>query len=503
MSPVKDEPLKLEDVQGVVVRNYRDLPHAYFVALTFPDDWVERTRAWLNQLRQRVTRASMSNAQVAAQGMALNVAFTVSGMRALGLDDPTIQTFPRELIEGMATPHRQRLLGDDQEATVPQKWRWGGPATARVDGMLFVYADGEQRLDRLLLAEIKAAADAGIKLATAPIKSSLLGNKTRKEHFGFDDGISQPYLRQFDSNPEARSVPADDQTPLGEVLLGYNDVYEQLPESPSVPADQATKDVGLPVSEGRCDLGRNGSYVVFRQLAQDVRGFWRYLDHCAEGDTRRRQELAEKIVGRKTDGRPLASHRPARQDQLPYGEEGNEEYQGDVSYARDPRGEGCPLASHIRRSNPRDGLGKSEVESRLVAQRHRLLRRGRPYGRPVDPGFDIDKIVHSDDDQAERGMNFITFNTDIGRQFEFVQRSWVNSVKFNGLYNEADPLVSPRAPGCTFSMPTTGGIRRRLTELPRFITIRGGAYLFLPGMQALAYLGSPLRFTGATTSSAA
>jgi hypothetical protein len=75
----------------------------------------------------------------------------------------------------------------------------------------------------------------------------------------------------------------------------------------------------------------------------------------------------------------------------------------------------------------------------------------------------------------------------LSRQFEFIQHTWVLSPKFDGLYEDPDPLIGP--PGRTFTIqarPT----RRRVTELPAFVTVRGGAYFFLPGLRALRWIGS-------------
>jgi hypothetical protein len=33
-------------------------------------------------------------------------------------------------------------------------------------------------------------------------------------------------------------------------------------------------------------------------------------------------------------------------------------------------------------------------------------------------------------------------------------------------------------------------VRRRYTDLPRFVAVRGGAYFFLPGLRALRYLAA-------------
>jgi hypothetical protein len=69
------------------------------------------------------------------------------------------------------------------------------------------------------------------------------------------------------------------------------------------------------------------------------------------------------------------------------------------------------------------------------------------------------------------------------------------STKFSGLTGESDPLLGNREaiPGCPvtddFNVPQDGGVRRRLTSVPQLVTVRGGAYFFLPGLRALKYIG--------------
>ena len=84
---------------------------------------------------------------------------------------------------------------------------------------------------------------------------------------------------------------------------------------------------------------------------------------------------------------------------------------------------------------------------------------------------------------------------NLRRQFEFVQETWLNGPKFSGLTHERDPLVGsgpPLASGDgreTFSLQGEG--MRRSCSLERFVTMRGGAYLFLPGLRGLSYLAEP------------
>jgi deferrochelatase/peroxidase EfeB len=167
----------------------------------------------------------------------------------------------------------------------------------------------------------------------------------------------------------------------------------------------------------------------------------------------------------------------------------------------DANGFKCPIGSHVRRSNPRDTLGPDAATALATANRHRILRRGRSYGhRPADPRVD---------DGIDRGLLFLCLNSDIERQFEFVQQTWVNNPVFGGLNGEVDPLIGNISKTETPSVnPSPGNsdsgdaqrdaiftvqadpLRTRVHNLERFVTVKGGAYFFLPSIRALRYLAS-------------
>jgi len=117
----------------------------------------------------------------------------------------------------------------------------------------------------------------------------------------------------------------------------------------------------------------------------------------------------------------------------------------------------------------------------MTGKRHRLLRRGRPYGPPIADRYQPDGV--------SRGLVFITLNANIERQFEFVQHAWITSPNFAGLYDEADPLLGGRtlAPDA-FTIPGCP-VRQRLQGILPHISTIGGAYFFLPGIRALRWLG--------------
>jgi deferrochelatase/peroxidase EfeB len=123
---------------------------------------------------------------------------------------------------------------------------------------------------------------------------------------------------------------------------------------------------------------------------------------------------------------------------------------------------------------------------------HRIVRRGREYGTRLTPE---EALAPGGSADPESGLHFICLNANICRQFEFLQNAWLNGTKFSGLTNESDPLLGNRVPipACPvtsdFTLQNSGGLRRRISGMPQFIKVRGGAYFFLPGIRALRYFG--------------
>src|SRR5262249_38164367 len=141
------------------------------------------------------------------------------------------------------------------------------------------------------------------------------------------------------------------------------------------------------------------------------------------------------------------------------------DHNNDFRYRHDPVGATCPRGAHIRRVNPRDALDGQDV----VVGRHRMLRRGMPYGVWLPDG--------AADEEPGRGLIFIALQADIHRQFEFVQTTWINHGDFAGLgSNDRDPVVGPNdLPGSgSFLIP--GAAPPFVFHLPRFVTTRGGGY---------------------------
>jgi len=445
---------ELHDIQGLVARGYGDLATARFVLLGIDDS--AAARSWLGALGPKLTASDAR-----PQERAVNVALTSSGLAKLGVPSDVLELFALEFAGGMTTPHRRRMLGD-VGPDAPERWDWGGPARP-IDALLLLYANDEPTL-AALHAEQTSALPGGVRAIRTLGTSDLQGY----EPFGFRDGISQPIVEGLSKKgPPAQTVR------FGEFVLGYPNEHGRY-----------TDDLLL---ERSPELGRNGTYLVFRQLRQDVGGFWRFLDEAARGpdgsaDADRRTRLAAGLVGRWPSGAPLVLAPEADDPALGTA--------NDFAYHRDdPGGTRCPLGAHIRRANPRDTLDPrpGTEDSLRINRRHRILRRGREYGTPltVEDALDSEGAEGAGD---ERGLHFMCLNASIARQFELVHFTWLNSPKFVGLYDDSDPIVGPSQPfGGTFTIQSEA-LRQRLTDVPRFVSVRGGAYFFMPGIRATEHL---------------
>lgn len=459
--------LDLGDLQGIVARAFAQHRAASYFILQVADAAAART--WLGS-------AAVTDASARPTGPVLNVAFTAAGLGALGLDAGTLARFSTEFTDGMAHPHRSQVLGDTG-AFAPSAWRWGGPSTPPVHIVAMLFAPDDAQLAGAS-STFSAGLGAGGITEVLRLDTSDHGDR---EPFGFTDGISQPIVEGL-----SKSGPAANTVKAGEFILGYPNEYGLYTDRPVLPASAPGAGVlpRDPAGSGGADLGRNGTYVAFRQLRQDVIGFWRYLGSAtraagggANGEAATR--LGARIVGRWPGGAPLVLS-PDRDD--PSLAAAN-----DFAYhAPDPAGLRCPIGAHVRRANPRDSLDPKpgSQQSVDVGKRHRILRRGREYG----PAATSEQLASGVEDGAERGIYFACLNANLARQFEFIQHTWINNPKFAGLYDDPDPLVAVRrGPDDCFTMPARP-VRSRVKSLPQFVTVQGGAYLFLPGLKAIRYL---------------
>jgi Dyp-type peroxidase family len=446
-----DVPTELDDIQGLVFSGWTDHPHAGFLFARLGD--AARARRWLADLIPQVTRTPKARRPAAGR---LQVAISATGLAALGVPDDVVAMLPREVAAGMA--RRQRALADSD----PAGWELGGPDDP-LDVVVMIYARDAAARGHAIDRQRAALVAAGATVRPAELSCTLM----QREHFGFADGLSQPFLAGL--HPESHR--GEDQIATGEILLGYRNAYDRVAPTPHW---------------GDVDLGRNGTYLVFRKLEQDVAGLWGWVAAQARrlaASPAEAEELTEliaaKLVGRWKSGASLALAPDADDPAFAAPDQLNA-----FNYLRhDADGLRCPIASHVRRANPRDARGGSHEQSKTVVNRHRIVRRGRSYGEPMD----LARARTGVHDGTSRGLYFLCLQASVARGFEFIQQTWLANPGFLGLHREPDPIIGNRAGTCHLTIPAAP-LRLRLTDVPAIVTNRGGGYFLLPSLTALARL---------------
>ena len=216
-------------------------------------------------------------------------------------------------------------------------------------------------------------------------------------------------------------------------------------------AGAVNPDFGASGANAPRDFGRNGTFIVIRQLDQDTSEFDEFVKLAADEHknhpgmpkhlttaAEREEWIGAKMVGRWKDGTSLMRypHRPGSEFQP---KNPGPKYVKPAAYpdndflfgAEDPQGRRCPFGAHIRRANPRESFVPGSMEQLGITNRHRILRAGRGY---TAEGSGIDG-------SAMPGLLFMCFNSEIERQFEFIQQTWAMAWQFHDLENEVDPLL--------------------------------------------------------------
>jgi Dyp-type peroxidase family len=552
--------LDLADIQGNILRDYGNkFPFARFFFLRINN--AAAGRAFILALGPKITNAIAWKDDPNYPGdltqpcppVAINIAFTFFGLVALELPTGTLAGLPSEFIDGMAA--RKHILGDDGGArcreqresalafyaptTAPAHWDpvWtdrddiGRPtvhvmvamnAQMKPDGS----AVGELEVETRWLVELCKKLDNGVELMPGNAggeselyqdASAVMETKggvvkpTSKEHFGFTDGFGNPVFEgQYPPGRDkiaavggGKIMPGPEQRwePLatGEFLLGHPDEAQEIPGA------------SMPLA-----FSRNGTFVAYRKLHQNVGRFRDYIADTAKTYARVMnvdlEEAAEtikaKMVGRWSNGVPLMAA-PTYASWLAFNErfaaakKNNDKAElaamsaalVNFRYRSDPAGTTCPVTSHMRRVNTRDMLDPTLTQDMfdpshpsknqpdtwrgsVLNNRRRILRRGLPYGASApDSG-----------NEGDHGIIFMVVCASLFRQFEFVQQQWVQYGLDVNAGNDTDPLLGNRHESAKFVIPTEPGSGKPpfiCDRLPQFVECRGGDYFFMPSMNAL------------------
>ncbi len=435
--------LEFDDIQHILLTRAPALTGRYEF-LAFRE--AAAGRAWLSAIKEKVHSVAAMRANVEGDKRWVTVAFTWNGLRALGLDETSLATFPEEFKQGMVA--RAETLGDTG-ANAPEHWV-GSVASPDLHAIAILFArDGTEHARCVSEHEKLVAACPGVELLSVLDLKAVPPFDHAHDHFGYRDRLSQPVIEGGGEDPTPGSG-----APLkaGEFILGYQDENGAI-------ADRPQPDI----------LARNGSYMAYRRLREHVGRFRDFLRE--HGDTPEEQELiAAKLMGRWRSGAPLVLS-PDKDDPVLGADT---QRNNDFNYKEmDPYGYAVPLGSHARRMNPRDTAANMN--------RRRMIRRGATYGPYLPEG--------AADDGADRGIAAFVICGSLIRQFEFAQNVWANDRNFHELGNERDPIIGNQDGTLEFKIPKRP-IRKTIKGLPAFTSVKGGAYFFLPGLKALSYLAS-------------
>jgi Dyp-type peroxidase family len=435
--------LELEDIQYILLMRVPALTGRYEF-LSFRS--ASGGRTWLSAIQEKVQSAAAVRGSIEKDKRWVTVAFTWNGLRALGVGEASLATFPEEFRQGMVA--RAEMLGDTGP-NHPDNWV-GGLASPDLHAIVILFAGDEAERERCVTEHNKFLAQCkDVEVLSSLDLLAVPPFTYAHDHFGYRDRLSQPVIDGSGELPTPGSGP-----PLkpGEFILGY-------PDEEGPPANLPQPEI----------LSRNGSYMAYRRLQEHVGKFREFLRQNAQ--TPEEQELlAAKLMGRWRSGAPLALAPNKDDPALAADPKRN----NDFNYKEmDPQGYATPLGSHARRMNPRDTTANPN--------RRRIIRRGATYGPHLPE--------EAPDDGVERGIAAFVICASLIRQFEFLQNVWANWPNFHELANERDPIIGNQDGTFEFKIPKRP-IRKKITGLPAFTSVKGGAYFFLPGIKGLRYLST-------------
>ena len=523
--------LDLHDIQGNIMLFYPEFGFVKGRNLLFEVKKGDHGRAFIVALMPYITSSAPWKSEVdKGDGVkwpeaTSNVSFTYNGLKKLGISVQTLQSFPDEFIMGMRG--RRTILGDDG-SSAPDNWDkiWhkdvhifvaiGGPNDAAIKTRYDLIISLKKDYDGVILLDGhrgKNREDLSYQDISVLYENEL---PTPKEHFGYSDGISNPFFKGMTpaigevigggkksgkdkngyGNPESELTWEPLET--GEFILGHKDEAQEYPIAPMPPL-----------------MAKNGSFQVYRKLHENVGKFNEFLEEQSKIFPGGKEELAAKMAGRWRNGVPITTY-PNEADANALAEERgraqfniikaetpvekikaaaafreiNKKFVG-FDYDKDIDGGSCPVGAHMRRMNPRGSLEFGNKEAfdtpSALADRRRILRRGLPYGKAESP----------DSNDGEHGIIFIAIVANIKRQFEFVQQQWMNYGNDFKLANDKDPLLGNHHADESLAdnrMIIEGDIETKrpphfLCNMPRFVETHGGEYFFIPSLTALRMIG--------------
>jgi len=447
--------INLGNVQGNILKAFGK-PNVRVIFYNIADN--EKAKQWLRELSNELP--SSKDVKEPAEGkddrkIWTHVSLTASGITKLGKNIPPSQDNPDPNKDAFKDGMKKRAeILNDENVNGPENWVEPFKSNDnKIDGLLILASAQEEVVNE---NQTKLANDAdkiGIEILRTEIGQALK-NKHGKdiEHFGFRDGVSQPLIEGISPSKQGQKFFSPEN-----FVLSSQDTW---------------------INEG--------SFMVFRRLSQDVPNFKKFMKEMSAKLGMTEDELGAKFVGRWKSGAPLDKFPDKDPDNATNADDNDFKYMDD-----DPDGKKTPRFSHIRKTYPR-GDGFFDIDrNQKENDKHRMLRRGAPYGKRFDENDPQSKNV-------ERGLLFMCYVKDIPRQFEFVQQAWANSPGFpkpdsnqgNTIEHGHDPIIGQHNGGGFVNLKQ-GDSFTRIPEIGGFeqwVKMTGGEYFFSPSIKALQSL---------------
>lgn len=489
-----DADTELRDIQGGLIGFNKD--HQRLLPVSFPDQataaavlqrllpllssgWeVLHFNGLYSELRQRGNPAGLN----IVQSEWTNLWLSADGLNLLAPAD--LASFPQDFRDGMAA--RKADIGD-VGASDPENW----PDKSVPHAIIVIATDTKAGLEKATTRVTKILQASSITAGEGWKGNTRSGRGRGFEHFGFKDGISQPSIAGF---TEARNDGSGTVAP-GEFLLGYADqdgnIAGQAAAAPLPPPPAGYPAPTPPTPTGLPSWSRNGSFVVFRKLQQNVGAFREFAKRAPEWGLNPEQ-LGAKLVGRWPSGAPMEP------DNLPAGTldpgmtdptssvpgETLDALINNFTYDQDADGRRVPIAAHIRKVNPRsEALPDGERSNS-----HRMLRRGIPYGPDFADGEPAYEAAVPP--EQDRGLLFVCYQSSITRGFETVQAAWANQPSFSVDDSGQDPIISQNTEPRTFHLKSPQDVHLTIAQ---WVKTTGGGYFFSPSISAVAHLTELIR----------
>jgi Dyp-type peroxidase family len=521
--------LAIDDIQGNSLGGFNK-NHQALIPVQFPDD-ISGLKTWLASVtltdlatvvkfkREMKQRISDGLSVDDMQALWINVCFTWQGLKKL---TESAEQFTDAVFRSGLDEAASQAIGDNAKQGAPGErstWLIGSPTTVP-DMLIIAGSDRPEPLDEAVRSLCDSLVDVRCSILKVDIGRDLSFFSTSDvkypsghEHFGFKDGISQPGVRgRISDDPADWLTPRPASKPGPSTEIEYGEPGQALIWPGEFVFGYVKQSLGAarlsvngrrvgPAPPSAADpnavvpwWGVNGSFLVYRRLQQNVTGFRAFTASAAArasvdlGHTVSAQRLASLLVGRWPSGAPVELTPNADDTQLGADDNRN----NDFDLSNDDNGSICPLVAHIRKVNPRNVGTDQGAPSRTLVRR--LLRRGIPYGPPLPEGAAADG--------QDRGLLFLSYQTDIQEQFMFLASTWTNAA------NAPVAAVNQPSPGQTVGdgydmiigqAPTEDRVRfcvlhdgsqsSRLTtaETPtkEWVVATGGAFFFSPSISAI------------------